>query len=101
MEPKYKTILEDQIKKLEGETTRQTQERAEEKGSKLTDRIMHYAYDHGIVEKGVKVGAATTIAYVAAAFIPFVPAMPVAALVFLGYGGKKFVYDPLFNKKKK
>lgn len=99
MEKNYKTILEDKLGDLKEEAKRQTEERKE--SDNLTDKVMQYAYKHGLVEKGVKVGAATTLTYIAAAFIPFVPAFPVAALVFLGYGGKKFVYDPLMKKKKK
>lgn len=98
MEKNYKTILEEKLGDLKEETKRQTDERKE--NGKLTDKVLQYAYSHGLLEKGLKVGGVTVAAYVAGAFVPIVgPFLGPATLLL--YGGKKLIYDPLVKKKKK
>lgn len=100
MEGKYKKILEEKIKGLEDEVDRQAEESKAEKGT-LGSKVMQYANDTGITEKAVKVGVVTGVAYAAGIFLPIVTGPFLAGAALLGYGGKKFIYDPFFKRKKK
>lgn len=99
MEKDYKKILEEQIGGLEKEVGRQTEEYKSEKGT-LGDKLMQYAYNKGITEKVIKVGAATTLAYIVGVAVPIITGPILAVPTLVIYGGKKLVYDPLFKKKK-
>lgn len=96
----YKKTIENQIKGLEGEVNRQTEEYKAEKGT-LGSKVMQFAYDKGIAEKGIKVGAATILAYAVGVAVPILTGPSVAVPVLIFYGGKKFIYDPLFKRKKR
>ncbi len=98
-DPIYKKVLDKQKKNLEDEVDRQTDEYKSEKGT-LGNKLMQYAYDKGITEKAIKVGAATTLAYIVGVAIPVITGPTLAVPTLLIYGGKKFIYDPLFKKKK-
>ena len=96
----YKKVMDKQLGGLEGEVNRQTEEYKSEKGS-LGSKIMQYAHDKGITDKAVKVWGATTLAYIIGVAAPIVTGPSLAIPVLVLYGGKKFVYDPLFKRKKK
>lgn len=95
----YKKTLDEQMKGLAGEVERQTEEYKADKGT-LGGKVMQYAYDTGLTGKVVKVGAATVIAYTLGFFVPIIGGV-LGPATLIGYGGKKFIYDPLFKKKKK
>lgn len=99
IENDYKKIIKEQIGGLEDEVDRQTTEYKAEKGT-LGDKLMHYAYDKGITEKAIKVGVATTLAYIVGVAVPIITGPTLAVPTLIIYGGKKFIYDPLFKKKK-
>jgi len=93
MKPDYKKTIEDQIKDLKGETSRQTDEYKEESG-KLGGKVLGYMYEKGLTEKVIKTGVISGLALL------FVG--PTTAVVAGGaYLGKRLIYDPLFKKKKK
>ncbi|MBM3199792.1 hypothetical protein FJZ53_02555 [Candidatus Woesearchaeota archaeon] len=100
MERDYKKTLDDQLKDLKGEVGRQTDEYKSENGN-LTDKLMQYVRGTGIKEKAIKVGAATTLAFIVGVAAPIVTGPTLAVPVLVVYGGKKFIYDPLFKKKRK
>ncbi|MBM3199793.1 hypothetical protein FJZ53_02560 [Candidatus Woesearchaeota archaeon] len=93
MKPDYKKTLDDQLKDLKGEVNRQTDEYKEEKGN-LGGKVLGYMYEKGLTEKVVKTGVIGLAGLLILG--------PTAGLIAGGaYAGKRFIYDPLFNKKKK
>lgn len=93
MKKDYKTVIDEQIKDLEGEVGRQTEEYQQEKG-KLGGKVLSYMYEKGLTEKVIKTGVVAGLGLLLIG--------PTTALVAGGlYGGKRFLYDPLFKKKKK
>jgi len=102
----YKKVIDTQIKDL-GETIKD--QKAEHVGnSSRFERGLSYVVDKAFspgeenyVQKGAKTTLVTGAAFAAGVILPIVSGGTLAVLALIGYGGKKFVYEPIKNKTKK
>ncbi|MBL7100576.1 MAG: hypothetical protein ISS23_01335 [Nanoarchaeota archaeon] len=106
----YNKVLEEQIQGLKGTVEDQNeQEHNKKRTGTFWGRTLDYAVDKtfsgegdNLVRKSVKTTIVTGGAFIggcALGFLPLVSGGSVALLALVGYGGKKFVYDPIKKRR--